>query len=170
MATDDIGKSVGGDSFVYAINDTGQVAGSAMFGGALNRAFRIGPGASINPLTDNLGHPAGSLDAELRGMNELGWAVGLSELPSNIDAALLYEGTALINLNDVVDSSGTGWNLNVANDINDHDQIVGYGTIHGETHAFRLDMVPEPSTILLAIVGFSALSRCRRKSVPHNCV
>jgi probable HAF family extracellular repeat protein len=170
VATDDIGKSVGGGSFAYAINSTGQVAGSAMFGGALNSAFRISPGAAINPLTDNLGRPTGSLTAELRGINEIGWAVGITEMPSVIYFALLYDGTTLINLNNVLDSSGAGWNLTVANDINDHNQIVGYGTIHGQTHAFRLDVVPEPSTISLWVVALAAFCTRRRKSFLHNRV
>jgi probable HAF family extracellular repeat protein len=168
-ATDDIGLAVGGGSFAGGINETGQIVGSAIFGGTQNNPYRIGPNASINPLTDNLGRPPGSLDAELVKINEAGWAVGLAEMTS-FDIALLYDGNSLINLNNALDSSGAGWVLNVAEDINDHNQIVGYGTIGGAVHAIRLDLVPEPTSLFLAISGCAVAAIRRRKSVPHNRV
>ncbi len=160
-ATDDIGIAVGGDSSGAGINDLGQAVGSANFGGTQNNAFRTGSNASINPATDNLGRLSGTLSSIALRINEKGWAVGSSSI-SSFYHATLHDGSSLIDLNSVLDSSGVGWVLTVANDINDHDQIVGYGTYNGVTRAFRLDLVPEPSTIVLigfALFGLAAFTR-----------
>ena len=59
------------------------------------------------------------------------------------------------DLNDLVDPA-SGWTLTVAQSINDSGWIVGYGTNPaGQTHAFLLTPVPEPS--VLTVLGSAAL-------------
>ena len=45
-------------------------------------------------------------------------------------------------------------------DINSSGQIVGVGIIGGDTHAFLMNPVPEPTTLLLFSIG--AVMVCRK--------
>jgi hypothetical protein len=51
----------------------------------------------------------------------------------------------------------SGWSLSVATAINDAGQIVGAGMLEGQTHAFLLTPVPEPSAFLLIAMAATAL-------------
>ena len=62
-------------------------------------------------------------------------------------------------------SSGSGWTLDEATGINDKGQIVGYGTNpSGQSEAFLLTPVPEPSTLALGGMGMAAFWGWRRRS------
>ncbi len=63
----------------------------------------------------------------------------------------------MMDLNNLI-NPGLGWELNYAYDINGNGDIVGLGTIAGETHAFLLTTVPIPSALFLFISGFVALA------------
>lgn len=67
----------------------------------------------------------------------------------------------MTDLNTLLDGSGAGWTLNWANDINDLGQIVGIGTIGGQTHAFLL--TPEPSACAMLIGGLGLLGLIVRR-------
>jgi hypothetical protein len=70
---------------------------------------------------------------------------------------LFFDGASPVDLNELLDTSGAGWNLTNATDINDRFQVVGYGTIGGTTRAFRLDLiVPEPTVCLSMLSGMVA--------------
>lgn len=56
---------------------------------------------------------------------------------NNAGRAQLYENRGSIDLNTLI-APGSGWKLEGACDINDKGQIVGYGTIKGQTHGFLL--------------------------------
>lgn len=53
--------------------------------------------------------------------------------------------------------------LQLAYDVNNAGQIVGYGTINGVDHAFLLTAVPEPHALLLVLAGLlpAGLRRAR---------
>src|SRR5262249_42945330 len=57
---------------------------------------------------------------------------------------LLWQPYQVTDLNDQIDSS-SGWVLNDAQDINEHGDIVGYGTLAGDTRAFVLVASSLPS-------------------------
>ena len=66
----------------------------------------------------------------------------------------MYDGGALTDLNNRLDNSSTGWILAQAQAINDSGWIVGYGfNPHGQQDAFLLTPVPEPSSIMLLVLG-----------------
>jgi len=53
----------------------------------------------------------------------------------------LYSSGNTYNLNNLI-PAGSGWVLYGAAAINDQGQIIGYGTLNGDQHIFRLDPVP----------------------------
>jgi probable HAF family extracellular repeat protein len=65
------------------------------------------------------------------------------------------------DLNSLIPAN-SGWLLKQASAINDAGQIAGYGTIHGETHAFLLTPMPEPAGLsLLGLCSVALLGRRR---------
>ena len=69
-----------------------------------------------------------------RGINNRGEVVGVVA-----DGPFIWDSVAgMRNLNDLLDSSGDGWVLTHAYDINDRGQIVGFGSNpDGYTHGFQ---------------------------------
>ncbi len=57
----------------------------------------------------------------------------------------------------VTDLGTLGGTLSVGSGINASGQVTGYGTIDGQTHAFLLTPVPEPSTLVLAALACVAV-------------
>jgi probable HAF family extracellular repeat protein len=116
-----------------AINDYGQITGVA---------YLPGDGAAHAFLWKNnrmkdLGTLANSGFSWGFGVNNQGVVVGLSQDGAYVDRAVIAQGGAMQDLNGLIDA-GLGWQLNVAYGINDSGQIVGEGTIAGQTHAFLL--------------------------------
>jgi probable HAF family extracellular repeat protein len=72
--------------------------------------------------------------------------VGYADVVGDIDHAFLYSNGTMSDLNSMVDGSAAGWTLSDTTGINDFGWIAGYGmTPGGQTHAFVLTPLPEPS-------------------------
>ena len=153
-ATDDLGTFGGQDSYAYGINNIGQVVGAADVGGSYaEHAFVHGGSGSLSLLTDDLG-TLGGLNSEALAINNEGLIVGDAYTTGNAEHAFLYCDGSMQDLNNLI-AANSGWTLTAATAINNFDQIVGYGTVGGVTHAFLLTTVPEPST--LTLLGGSAV-------------
>ena len=77
---------------------------------------------------------------------------------------LWVEGVGMIDLNECLDIHSDDLEIIAAVDINNHGQIVGWG-INPDTgwkHAYLLNPIPEPATILLLAFGGMTLLRKRR--------
>jgi len=99
-------------------------------------------------------------------VNSAGWVVGT--MSGNTAVPFLYDGTSSYALANLI-PSGSGWNLLTtitaeAHGVSESGIIVGAGEYNGQTHAFAMIPVPEPSTLLLVGVagGLAAWRRNRR--------
>ncbi len=134
----DLGTFGGNKSIARDLNDAGQVVGQAEPSGGTADASNAFLWTSQSGLT-NLGTFGGTINIAY-GINSSGTVVGTSTLSSGVFNAFVYEGGMMRNLNDtgIVTNLPPGWVLHDAQAINDGGQIVGFGTINGETRAFLL--------------------------------
>jgi probable HAF family extracellular repeat protein len=119
---------------VTDINDVGEVVG-ARNGGA--QAFRWD---EVADQIEDLGLFAGATDAWAEGINLHGQIVGSAGTPQG-DRAFIWDRThGMRDLNTLVNPAElpVGFRLEKARNINDHGQIIGWGTLNGQTHAFLL--------------------------------
>jgi len=99
-------------------------------------------------------------------INEAGIAVGFAKDAGDIKRAMItLDGTTLVDLNTLVNLSGTGFlTLNEATDINEFGEIVGIGTrSDGSVGAFALTAVPVPGAVWLFASGLGMIGWLRRR-------
>jgi probable HAF family extracellular repeat protein len=167
----DLGTLGGFSSNAYGINDAGQVTGtSTTFLGQNPTAFRSSPNGQPVSLT-SLGTLGGMESAGLD-INNLGVVVGYSRIDDGIPRnrhAFIYD-TRMRDLNNLI-PPGSGWVLNEAWAISDSGLITGFGIFNGQTRAFLLTPIPEPSSLGfggLALAGTCAMWRRRaRRHTPR---
>jgi probable HAF family extracellular repeat protein len=144
----DLGTLGGGFSVGTAINNLGQVAGYSeiAIGGGVQHPFLYSNGRM-----QDLGSLGGSLDTVGGGrpsINNAGQIVGSSNAPDDSVHAFFYANGVMTDLNSSLPLN-SGWVLNSANAINDSGQIVGLGTLNGQTHGFLLENVAVNSPLLV---------------------
>jgi probable HAF family extracellular repeat protein len=107
----------------------------------------------------------GGTNSSAESINTAGTIVGQSDITGDAaQHAFIMIGGVMVDLNTLLDSSGAGWTLLSAASINDLGQIVGYGiNPSGNTEAFLLDVVPEPSACALLIGGLGLLGLVVRR-------
>jgi probable HAF family extracellular repeat protein len=159
----DLGDLGGNASVAYGMNDAGMIVGTARFTDTQLRAF-VFEGSTMTDLSGAAGGAAyavnedglivGTMGGEAFmsdgttstslgslgdpasgtawGVNDIGIIVGESN-----ERAFVYRAGGLVDLNELIDA-GSGWQLLVARAINNHGDIVGYGTLNGRTKAFLL--------------------------------
>ena len=148
-------------STAYDINNIGCVVGAFGLAGEIH-AFRWTEGGEI----EDLGGPNGQFGVwgEATDINDSGLVVGWSKFSDVYFRALLWDGDGqMSDLNDLLDESGTGWTLASAEAINNLGQITGTGLYDGQTRAFILNPIPEPSSLLALGAGILGLVGIIRK-------
>jgi probable HAF family extracellular repeat protein len=149
----DLGTLGGTYSQGFGINASGQVAGVSFTTGGKFHAF----------LYDGTLHDLGTLggnESNAQGINSSGQVTGWASTTGDVtNHAILYDlAQGMVDLNSLI-SPLSGWELTNGIAINDAGQITGFGTLDGETHAFLLTpTVPEPSSLVLAGLGFATLA------------
>jgi probable HAF family extracellular repeat protein len=163
--------SGGGDSYAFAINNAGLVAGSTYTTGNTPHAT-LWNGTTIT----NLGALSG-IGSVAYAINNNNQVVGYASISGGAAHAALWNGTnPAIDLNSLLgpSASSAGWILTAANGINDKGWIVGndYNTRTGKHDGFLLSVVavPEPETyaMLLAGLGLIGFIAYRRKNDSSN--
>lgn len=102
-------------------------------------------------------------------INNFGKVVGTGDInypDITVSHAFLWENGELKDLNTLL-PSGSGWTLEKANAINDFGWIVGQGYIQNQAHAFLMkpNVVPEPISCALFLVGGGALALAKRRKM-----
>jgi probable HAF family extracellular repeat protein len=144
-AATDLG-SLGGNSDAYAVNSSGQVAGTyALADGTTKHAFLYANGA----LTD-LG-TLGGANSEAFDIDPGGDIVGTSDTAGGGAHAFLWKAGVMTDLNTLL-PTGSGWVLQSATGISDGGQITGTGTLDGATRGFLLT---PPTDVMLSEGGQS---------------
>ena len=141
-------------SFVYDMNSLNQAVGSVGSNGSEQASLWV-----FSALTD-LGTLGGS-ESRARAINDVMQIVGSANTSSEIEHAFLWQLDVMIDLNDGLPPS-SDWELVSARDINETEQIVGSGSIDGETHAFLLTpggvAIPAVSHWRLAIMSILVMT------------
>lgn len=146
-----------------SINGSNQVVGSGNIAPGITHAFLWENDAIID-----LGTIGIFINSVAFDINDSGQVVGnlLTGSPT-LRHAFLWESGVMTDLNDLIDPT-SGWELNQAYAINNIGQIVGYGLIEGEQHAFLLNPVPIPSAVWLLGSGLIGIMGLRRKFGKEN--
>jgi len=154
------------NSSAYALNESGHVVGvctSADWPTGGGRAFLWD---AVTGMTD-LDVLSGCNYSAAYGINDMGQVVGVSKsFVSGPERAFVWtSANGMIDLNTVLDASGDGWFLYDAYAINDAGQIAGYGAspVTGESQAFLLTPIPEPSSLLALLCGLGGVGMMWRK-------
>jgi len=105
----------------------------------------------------------GGTQSVARDISDLGTIVGqatlseVSTIGTPIWHAFVYEGGLMTDLNTLI-SENSGWVLEDAAGINASGQIVGTGSLNGESRAYLLSPFPEPSTLSLVAASVVVLA------------
>jgi probable HAF family extracellular repeat protein len=156
------------ESEANGINNLGQVVGW-LFTGTADRAFVF----AQNTLSELGTLPTGQ-NSVAYAINSSGQIVGNSDVIASIevltnsftgqiyyqtnyeDHAFLSEAGVMTDLNELMPCD-SGWDLNFANDINERGQIVGYGTVDGNYHAYVLTPIGQAMQQLISMVNQSGV-------------
>jgi len=131
----DLGRLPGGNiSFAYGLNNSGDAVGYSDFGDPAHNttAFFWSPSTGILSMGTLGGNPS-----EAQGINDQCISVGWSIIFNTIDehAFVWSQSSGIIDLNTLLPPR-SGWTLTNAYAINASGQIVGQGTINGQSDAF----------------------------------
>lgn len=153
---EDIGTLGGNTSIARSINSLSQIVGNASRSSGYTNAFFWD---NVNGMI-SLGTLGGN-ESNAWAINSFGKIVGCSQIDeTSTQHAFIYEDGIMKDLNTLIDPS-IGWIIDYAMDINDSGQIVGRGYKDGEFHAYLMEPIPEPATLL--ILAFEGLMLRKRR-------
>jgi uncharacterized repeat protein (TIGR01451 family) len=132
----DLGTLGGSNSYAFAINSAGQIAGQSDTTNGETHAF-------FYSYTDGGMVDLGTLGGRASsgwGLNDAGDVVGWSTVKGGYSHAFLYRDHTIVDLNSLVPAD-SGWDLEGAFGFGEAGSIIGYGISNGEEHMFLLTPV-----------------------------
>ncbi|HLK57528.1 MAG TPA: hypothetical protein VKU00_13255 [Chthonomonadaceae bacterium] len=138
----DVGTLGGSNSAVLGLNGVGQASGLANTASGAQHAFFLDSGV----MTD-LG-TLGGTNSQGNAINNNEQVVGQSDTStSGVQHAFVWDPTnGMVDLNTLL-PTGSGWVLTSATGIDDAGEIVGFGSIGGNVHAFLLEPIRATVTL-----------------------
>ena len=157
-----------GYSEAFGLNDLGQIVGQSSNADGDTRGFIWTEG-----LFTEIGILGDYEYSEAYGINNLGHVVGrLATYDGYSETGFYYDGTTLWDLADLIQGGLAGAGLSSilqATSINDAGQIIGDAfDLEGNRVTFLLNVIPEPSTWALLILGGLALLVAGRKKLSRQ--
>lgn len=144
----DLGAFGQAGATALAINNSDTLAGYLTTTSSFDHAF-VYSGGNATDLGTLGGHYSYAL-----GINNSNVLVGgsFTDSQDSIYHAFVASGGVMVDLNNQLDQTGTGWTLIEARAVNDADQVAGVGVLGGVSHAFLLTPAaptaqPQPTRI-----------------------
>jgi probable HAF family extracellular repeat protein len=133
----DLGTLGGHTSTGLGINGSGQVAGWSFLADNNTQHAFLYDGSSMIDLG-----AMGGIVSQAYGLNDLAQVVGEVELRAGVVHGFLYSNSAVQDLNNLLDSSGAGWTVEIAQGINNSGEIAATAiNSAGNAHAVVLNPV-----------------------------
>ena len=149
--------TLGGVSVALGVN-AGEAVGYSVVASGARHAFLYRDGSMSDLGT------LGGANSEAAAINDFSWIVGTSDVAGGgMHAFLSRNGEKMVDLNSLL-PAGSGWVLEAATAINFSNEIVGFGRINGQRHAFRLT-----PPVFLKVHAGGALSQ-EESNLPRNGV
>jgi probable HAF family extracellular repeat protein len=129
-------ENLGGFSRGFSVNNSDHVTGSSVVDANGNEHAFLWHDGTL----DDLGVIGGAVTSHGLDINNLGDVVGTLVFDLNngeLNHGFLYRDGMMIDVNTLL-PPGSGWVLRDAQAINDVGQIVGFGIINGQRHAYLL--------------------------------
>jgi len=148
------------------INNSGTIVGNGRQAATGNTQYGMVWDSAGNLLNVFGDFTDGSKGSRAWSINDAGVIVGWAKDASNAKRAMIsYDGINMVDLNTVVDLTGTGFvSLDEAYDINANGQVVGIGTLSdGSQGAFMISAIPVPAAVWLFGSALAGLGWMRRR-------